>query len=283
MKPSFYLLAPSLLASTGAALIGRQAKQCNSTARNCEWAQGGEMLEYTANANPPMTEVPVRIFPAALHQTGATQVTPLDLSEALSLSYKATAPNLLASFIEVKAGESLETGVEHATSQSFFVMRGTGSSLTRAGAVEWSAGDLFVLPYLGDDAAPVCDSSPSVVGRQCVRHTCTSGGGGGGGGGGSTDEGEGSCALYFVHDEPLLRYLGARPVDTRRFQPALYPGRDMLATVHNISAVDEVTGEVRNRRGILLSSQDAPQTKTLTPTLWSLLNSIGPGANQVSG
>ena len=42
MKPSFYLLAPSLLASTGAALIGRQAKQCNSTARNCEWAQGGD-------------------------------------------------------------------------------------------------------------------------------------------------------------------------------------------------------------------------------------------------
>jgi hypothetical protein len=108
------------------------------------------------------------------------------------------------------------------------------------------------------------------VGRQCVRHTC------------AAPEG-GSCALYFVHDEPLLRYLGARPVDTRRFQPALYPGQAMLDTVGNISAVDATTGEVRNRRGILLSSQDAPQTKTLTPTLWSLLNSIEGGANQVSG
>lgn len=226
------------------------------------------MLEYTANANPPMTEVPVRIFPAALHQTGITHNTPLDLSEALSLRYKATAPNLLASFIEVKAGEALETGVEHATSQSFYVMRGAGSSNTRAGLVEWSQGDLFVLPYLGDDAPSVCESSAAVVGRQCVRHTCAAPAGG-------------SCALYFVHDEPLLRYLGARPVDTRRFQPALYPGRAMLDTVGSISAVDEATGEVRNRRGILLSSQDTmDQTKTLTPTLWSLLNSIGAGANQ---
>jgi hypothetical protein len=156
MRNTLYLLTPLLATPLfgGAALIGREAKQCKES-KNCEWSKGGEMLEYTANANPPMSEVPVRIFPAALHQAGETQITPLDLSEALSLNYKATAPNLLASFIEVKAGESLETGVEHATSQSFFVIRGTGSSLTRAGLVEWSEGDLFVLPYLGDDAAPV--------------------------------------------------------------------------------------------------------------------------------
>jgi gentisate 1,2-dioxygenase len=54
----------------------------------------------------------------------------------------------------------------------------------------------------------------------------------------------------------------------------------MLQTVSEIPAVDEVTGEVRNRRGILLSSQNSTQTKTLTPTMWSLLNSIGAGATQ---
>ena len=161
----------------------------------------------------------MRIFPASLHQTGKTQLTPLDLSEALSLPYPATAPNLLASFIEVKAGESLETGVEHATSQSFYVMRGKGSSVTRAGLVEWSRGDLFVLPYLGDDAPSVCHSSPMVVGRQCVRHVCES------------DDEFGSCSLYFVHDEPLLQYLGARPVDTRRFQPAMYVGQAPPAAI----------------------------------------------------
>jgi gentisate 1,2-dioxygenase len=53
----------------------------------------------------------------------------------------------------------------------------------------------------------------------------------------------------------------------------------MIETVHGITRLDE-TGAVRNRRGILLSSPDSPQTKTLTPTLWSLLNSIDAGANQ---
>ena len=47
-----------------------------------------------------------------------------------------------------------------------------------------------------------------------------------------------------------------------------------------IEPVDALTGEVRNRRGILLSSLDSPQTHTLTPTLWSLLNSISGGATQ---
>mmetsp|Transcript_15538 Transcript_15538/g.23121 ORF Transcript_15538/g.23121 Transcript_15538/m.23121 type:complete len:382 (-) Transcript_15538:312-1457(-) len=221
------------------------------------------MLEYTANANPKMAEVPVRIFPASLHQAGPTRVIPLDLSAALALPYPATAPNLLASFVRVDEGDAVETGVEHATSQSFYVIRGAGSSVTRAGTVEWKAGDLFVLPYLGDSASAVCE-----VGRQCVRHSCTA------------EPEHGGCALYFVHDEPLLRYLGARPVDTRRFSPALYPGSKMLETVDSIPALDEATGELRNRRGILLSSPDSPQTKTLTPTLWSLLNSIDAGADQ---
>ncbi|CAE8684609.1 unnamed protein product [Polarella glacialis] len=263
-------LASALLCSQrGAAGLVGEAAVCVDGSMNCEWQAGGSMLEYTANANPQMSEVPVRIFPSVLHETGKTQLVPLDLSKALGLNYMATAPNLLASFIEVKAGETFETGVEHATSQSFYVIRGQGSSLTRAGLVEWSEGDLFVLPYLGDDSPSVCHSSPSVIGRQCVRHACTDGGGG-----------AGSCALYLVHDEPLLRYLGARPVDTRRFEPALYPGKAMRETVEGIAPVDAETGEVRNRRGILLSSASSHQTKTLTPTLWSLLNSIGPGATQ---
>jgi gentisate 1,2-dioxygenase len=223
------------------------------------------MLEYTANANPAMSEVPVRIFPAALHTSGPTRVVPLDLSDALQLDYPATAPNLLASFLRIDESDNLETGVTHATSQSFYVIRGSGYSDTRAGRVEWQAGDLFVLPYLGDSSPSVCVDDHGL--NQCVRHHCNS------------EPTHGGCALYYVHDEPLLRYLGARPVDTRRFQPALYPGATMIETVHGITRLDE-TGAVRNRRGILLSSPDSPQTKTLTPTLWSLLNSIDAGADQ---
>jgi len=159
-------------------------------------------------------------------------------------------------------GEELDSGVEWATSQSFYVIRGNGSSLTRDGRIEWTEGDLFVLPYLGDSAPAVCEA-----GRQCIRHSCHS------------EPQFGGCALYWVHDEPLLRYLGVRPGDVRRFEPALYEGHVMRETVNKISPKTE-TGELRNRRGILLANPATPQTKTLTPTLWSLLNSIDGNATQ---
>merc|ERR1712217_52485 len=54
----------------------------------------------------------------------------------------------------------------------------------------------------------------------------------------------------------------------------------MRRTVGDIPPLDE-NGYVRNRRGILLSNPASPQTKTLTPTLWSLLNSIDGNASQL--
>jgi len=197
-----------------------------------------------------------------MHQHGPSRVDALDLQKELALNYPATAPNLLASFVRVLTGETLDTGIAHgATSQSFYVIRGNGSSVTRAGQIDWNEGDLFVLPYLGDDAATACST-----GKQCIKHACEHGTHGG-------------CALYWVHDELLLRYLGVEPADIRRFEPALYPGSKMKEAVGNISTVTE-DGVVRNRRGILLGNPATPQTKTLTPTMWSLLNSIDGGATQ---
>eukprot|EP00746_Dinoflagellata_sp_MGD_P008016 gnl/MRDRNA2_/MRDRNA2_115979_c0_seq1.p1 gnl/MRDRNA2_/MRDRNA2_115979_c0~~gnl/MRDRNA2_/MRDRNA2_115979_c0_seq1.p1 ORF type:complete len:413 (-),score=83.06 gnl/MRDRNA2_/MRDRNA2_115979_c0_seq1:481-1641(-) len=251
---------PALVA--GLAAKGNCKAENNTCHANEQWAEQTLMYEYTSNANPPMNEVPFYVFPPSLHQEGPTRVIPLDLQKELELSYPATAPNLLANFIRIRPGEQLETGVEWATSQSFYVMRGNGSSTTRAGIIEWGEGDLFVLPYLGDDAPAVCGT-----GRQCILHQC---------------HGEpifGGCAIYWVHDEPLLQYLGVRPMDKKRFEPALYRGNVMREAVASISPKTE-TGELRNRRGILLASPDSPQTKTLTPTMWSLLNSIDGNATQ---
>ena len=88
------------------------------------------------------------------------------------------------------------------------------------------------------------------------------------------------CALYWVHDEPLLRYLGVVPAPNKRFEPAYYSEADMKAAVDAIPGIDPVTGEVKNRRGILLGNEATPQTKTLTPTMWSLLNVLAPHSDQ---
>jgi len=231
-------------------------------ALNEKWGEQAEIYEYTSSANPKMSEIPIRVFGPELHRQGPSRVVPLDLSTDLQLPYAATAPNLLANFVRILAGESLPTGVSRATSQLFYVIRGNGTSTTREGEVTWREGDLFVLPYLGGNLTAVCDEK-----SQCVKHFCTE------------DPLYGGCALYWVHDEPLLNYLGVVPGQVRRFEPTSYPGDVMKETVAAISNLDE-KGRVRNRRGILLGNTATPQTKTVTPTMWSLLNSIGGHANQ---
>ena len=69
------------------------------------------------------------------------------------VEYTATSPNLLAAFIRVVTGESLQS-TALATSQAFYVIRGTGSSESEFGVTEWAEGDLFVLPTT---EKPVCD------------------------------------------------------------------------------------------------------------------------------
>jgi gentisate 1,2-dioxygenase len=234
----------------------------NTTSNRRSWESNGEIYEYVKHSNPPMAEVPIRVFGPHLHSSGPSKVLPLDLREDLQVDHPATAPNLLANFVRINVGgDQVDTVVEYgATSQAFYVMRGSGNSTSQEGAVTWGPGDLFTLPYFGD-AEPVCE------GNQCVRHMCTE------------EEETGGCALYWVHDEPLLRYLGVLP-SPKRFSPAFYSNKQMKASVDAIPGIDPATGEVKNRRGILLGNEATPQTKTLTPTMWSLLNVLAPKSDQ---
>lgn len=256
----------ALLVSAGLVLTLGEFADFATSSKNCteteRFRRSMEIYEYTSSANPKMAEIPIRMFGPELHQQGPSRVIPFDLSADLQLDYPATAPNLMANFVRVLAGESLPTGVSRATSQLFYVIRGRGTSTTRAGNLAWQEGDLFVLPYLGDELTAVCEEK-----SQCVKHFCIE------------DPHYNGCALYWVHDEPLLNYLGVRPDTIRRFEPTLYPGDVMRDTVAEISSVDE-KGQVRNRRGILLGNTATPQTKTVTPTMWSLLNTMGGHSQQ---
>ena len=230
------------------------------------WTNSVRIYEYVSNANPIMSEVPIKIFTPDLHEQGPSAIIQFDLSRELQTDYPATSPNLLANFIRILENETLESSVVFAaTSQTFYVIRGNGSSLTRNGSVSWSEGDMFVIPYFGNDVESVCTMPNS--NKQCVKHTCTN------------EPLFGGCALYWVHDEPLLQYLGVEPSSQRRFEPAFYSSNAMKETVHSLSNTDN-NGKVKNRRGILLGNEATSQTRTLTPTLWSLLNNIGPNINQ---
>lgn len=206
--------------------------------------------EYSVAAAVELSEQPIGVFPSSLHETpGPSRVVPLDLSAPLGIPHAATSPNLLASFIVINAAETVASSAR-ATSQAFFVVRGSGTSTSdEHGTISWGEGDLFVLPRAGT-----------------LLHTA------------AADCGvAGSAALYTINDEPLLRYLGVHPSEDR-FGAALYT-RDVL-----LSKVEEVRhepgAEHRNRMGILLSNMACPETKTLTPILWALLNVLPANTKQ---
>lgn len=79
------------------------------------------------------------------------------------------------------------------------------------------------------------------------------------------------AALYWIHDEPLMKYLGVKP-SGRKFNTTVFRRDEMLRHVEEIRHSQK--GHSNNRLGVLLGNAQCDQTKTLTHVLWSLLNSI---------
>ncbi|PIP03433.1 MAG: hypothetical protein COW18_07840 [Zetaproteobacteria bacterium CG12_big_fil_rev_8_21_14_0_65_54_13] len=212
------------------------------TPNNQQWAEQVVSWEYSAAATPDLNEVPIQPFPASLHEHGDTRVIALDISAVLETPYLATAPGLLANYVRICTGEQITTRVQ-ATSEVFFVMRGSGRSETASGTITWQQGDAFTLPA-----------------NQGITHFA--------------DE---DSALYWTHDGPLLTYLGVAPT-APRFQPAFYSKAYMdgeIARIRDISLQQK-----RNRVGIILGNSDCAKTKTITHTMWSLYNLLPAGALQ---
>jgi gentisate 1,2-dioxygenase len=89
----------------------------------------------------------------------------------------ATSPTLCASFIRILGVEGVQTLAE-ATSELYYVLKGAGQTTHDNEVVEWSQGDVLVLP-----------------GGSRNNHTAAA-----------------DSVLYWVTDAPLLAYLGVAPV-----------------------------------------------------------------------
>ncbi len=101
-------------------------------------------------------------------------MVPLDLSKELGLKTgAATSPALLANFVRIRTGEQIDTS-PNATSQLYYVLYGRGFAAINGHLVRWEKGDFLTLP----------------AGSRSVFYA------------------EAETAMYWVHDEPLLRYLG---------------------------------------------------------------------------
>ena len=194
----------SRLPSADAALLKTPATPASTHAKEeAKWSETANIFEYGAAANPVMAPIPVLVHPAILHEQGSTRIIPFDINDCLEIENSCTSPNLMASFVRVCESESIETRAV-ATSQAFYVIRGAGETTSEHGAVSWSEGDLFVVPLT----------------QGALTHTCHT-------------AAKGGAALYWVHDEPLMQYLGVAPAG-KKFEPTLFKRERMLAEVEKM-------------------------------------------------
>jgi gentisate 1,2-dioxygenase len=217
-----------------------------------DWQEPIRVFDYRQAANPirpGLTEpIPYREWGPELHAEGPTAILPLDLSAELGGEGPATSPALAAHFLRLLPGEGLKAAAA-ATSSLFYVLEG-GGSLQRPAAGEagplslhWSSGDVIVLP---------CGPSPLLRADR-------------------------PSVLYWVHDEPLLRYLGVAP-SRPRFRPCHYPAAVLEQELERL--LGDPAAARSNRLSILLGHADLPATRTVSHTLWAMLGVVPAGAIQ---
>jgi gentisate 1,2-dioxygenase len=107
----------------------------------------------------------------------------------------------------------------------------------------WTEGDLFVLPAGG---TPLLEAERTSV-------------------------------LYWVHDAPLLSYLGVTPSGPR-FEPTHYSASWLRSELENLA--DQPGSQSSNRISLLLANRDLPSTRTVTHVLWAMYGIVPAGKTQ---
>lgn len=202
-----------------------------------DWSGQSAYFEYTRAANPigsgRIPPVAMDRFPASRHQAIATGILPFDLSEQMAIKEgPATSPAMLASFIRIAPGDSVDTS-PIATSELYYVISGTGVSTVNGRELSWATGDFFVLPA-----------------NSTSTHRATS-----------------DTTMYWVTDEPLLRHLGVAPTHAR-FEPTRFPAERVRAELADVESSPHATD--RNRLSILLNTTPNDMTQTVTHVLWAM-------------
>lgn len=212
----------------------------------------GEALYYDpANAFdfrwPP---VPRRQFLAerdrAFDSAAPSGLIPLDASDALKTPYPATTPSLLAQYLRLRGGESVNT-TNRASGEVYFVMHGAGRSRNGADTLAWSAGDVFCF----------------AAGRDTLH--------------GADDE---DSLLFCVSDAPLVAFQGLAPsapdeslIETVHWSAAEIDKR--LDTVYARPRADDEAG-----RAVLFSSRALAPARNILPMMVAAINTLEAGGDQ---
>ena len=216
------------------------------------WEASARIYDYRQAANPirpGLTEpIPLKQWRPPALEPALSSIHPLDLSGSLGCDGPATSPALAAHYVLLHPGEPLCPEAA-ASSSLFYVLKGAGGlsfpgqSDPLAQPLQWGQGDLFVLPH---------GFSPELTAQE-------------------------ASLLYWVHDAPLLRYLGVSPV-AARFSPCFF-SRDRLDGELNRLMADP-TAARSNRLSVLLAHGAMHASRTVSHTLWAMVGVVPGGAIQ---
>ena len=174
----------------------------------------------------------------------------------------ATSPNIALSYIKLTNYSKCEQSIAHNSSNVFYVISGSGSTTTEYGELCWNEGDIFILPYCKENII-----------HQSLENNLTS---------------SRNCYLLYANDGPLLRYLGGS-CHTKTFEPTIYTKTAILEALQRKAFPkgdkDRDCNDLQpksNRNGVLLSNPFMINRSfnTLSPTMWSLYNTIPPNCIQ---
>lgn len=229
--------------------------------------------EYESNVNPRLNDVPILKKNV---KDCANGINFIDNGPLYNVDYKATSPNLLASFIVLdvnnenktirfnRSGRSPvpEEKETNASSHLFYVLHGkcmfTLSEEVYAQGEEY--GDWYIENKNTDfivESGEIFICPAFLVLKLC-----------------NMLENE-KTEIYYVNDSPLLNYLGAE-AENQLFKPCVYEKEFIQENLQNLSDPNN------NRKGILLSNVDTEKigVNTITPTLWALYNELPPNTVQ---
>ncbi len=131
-----------------------------------------------------------------------TGLIELDLGEQIGVDYPATTANLLARYLVLREGDEFEFDAQ-ASSVLCYAMKGSGRSFQEDEVIEWTQGDVFLLP----GGVTILNESP-----------------------------DGDAVLFVVTDEPLLASLGctALPFDETQVLSTHFTAKAIAAQLEDL-------------------------------------------------
>ena len=224
--------------------------------------------EYEKNVNPRLNQIPIVTKNVKECVNG---INFIDNGIVYNVHYKATSPNLLASFIVLDNNKdhivNLNRGCQYereinASSHLFYVLQ--GKCMFTLKEEVYARGEDYGEVYIENKYTEfMVECGEIFICPAFLTLTIA-----------NISENE-KTEIYYVNDSPLLNYLGAE-AEKQIFKPCVYDKKFIQENLQNLS------NPKNNRKGILLSNLDTEKigVNTITPTLWALYNQLPANTKQ---